>query len=124
MSCFTHIELNDQDLLNKKYSIKLLEKNIDNLSISRVLNTQILTPEFCVKYILNDHYASCVEETYICDLDVLHRQHHIKQSDLIDARLKLQEINISISDHKINKLQKSSLVHPPHEFVVDNKYIS
>lgn len=91
MSSIAHIELNDQDLLKKKYSIELLEQNIDNLSISRILNTQILTPEFCVKYILNEDYASCVEETYICDIDVLHRQPHIKQSDLMNARLKLKQ---------------------------------
>lgn len=91
MSTITHVELNDQDLLKKKYSIELLEQNIDNLSISRILNTQILTPEFCVKYILNEDYASCVEETYICDLDVLHRQPHIKQSDLMNARTKLKQ---------------------------------
>lgn len=89
MATVTHLELNDQDLLKNKYSIDLLEKNIDNLSISRILNTQILTPEFCVKYILNEDYASCVEETYICDLDVIRRQPHIKQSDLINARIKL-----------------------------------
>lgn len=90
MSVINHKELNDQDLLRNKYSIELLEKNIDNLSISRILNTQILTPEFCVKYILNEEYASCVEETYICDLDVLTRQPHIKQYDLINARIKLK----------------------------------
>lgn len=89
MSTVTHIELNDQDLLKNKYSIEVLEKNIDNLSISRILNTQILTPEFCVKYILNEEYASCVEETYICDFDVLRRQPHIKSSDLLKTRLKL-----------------------------------
>jgi len=90
MSTINHTELNDQGLLKNKYSIELLEKNIDNLSISRILNTQILTSEFCVKYILNEDYASCVEETYICDLDVLIRQPHIKHSDLIDARMNLK----------------------------------
>lgn len=90
MASITDVELNDQDLLKKKYSIELLEKNIDNLSISRILNTQILTAEFCVKYILNEEYASCVEETYICDLDVLHKQPHIKQTELSAARIKLK----------------------------------
>jgi hypothetical protein len=84
--------ITDQSLLKIKYSIEILEKNIDNLSITRILRTQILTPEFCIKYILNEDYASCVEETYICDIDVLHNQPHIKQSDLCDARKKL-EIN-------------------------------
>lgn len=84
--------ITDQSLLKTKYSIDILEKNIDNLSITRILNTQTLTPEFCIKYILNEDYASCVEETYICDIDVLHKQPHIKQSDLCDARKNL-EIN-------------------------------
>lgn len=84
----THI-INDQDLRQKKYSIQLLEENINNLSISIILHTQILTPDFCVKYILNEDYASCVEETYICDLDVLRRQPHITQDDLYNARIKL-----------------------------------
>lgn len=95
MTSISHNDLNDQDLLKKKYSIQLLEENIHNLSISRILNTQILTPEFCVKYILNEDYASCVEETYICDLDVLRRQPHIKQSDLSNARLKLASPSLS-----------------------------
>ena len=84
--------ITDQSLLKIKYSIDILEKNIDNLSITRILRTQILTPEFCIKYILNEDYASCVEETYICDIDVLHHQPHIKQIDLCDSRKKL-EIN-------------------------------
>jgi hypothetical protein len=79
--------INDQDLLKNKYPIDILEKNIDYLSISRILSTQILTPDFCVKYILNEEYASCVEETYICDLDVIQHQPHIKQEDLCKARL-------------------------------------
>ena len=82
-------EMNDQDLRKKKYSIDVLEKNIDNLSISVILRTQILTPNFCVKYILNEDYASCVEETYICDLDIMYYQPHIKQIDLINARSNL-----------------------------------
>lgn len=84
-----NIELNDQDLRKKKYSIDVLEKNINNLSISVILKTQKLTPEFCVKYILNEKYASCVEETYICDFDVIKRQPHIKSSELLVARLNL-----------------------------------
>jgi hypothetical protein len=89
MSISPEYEINDQDLRKKKYSIDLLEKNIDNLSISIILKTQILTADFCVKYILNEEYASCVEETYICDLDVLYHQPHIKHNDLYNARRNL-----------------------------------
>jgi len=80
-------EINNQDLRKKKYSIDILEKNIDNLSISTLLHSQILTPDFCIKYILNEEYASCVEEKYIDDLDVLYYQPHIKPKDLYNARL-------------------------------------
>ena len=85
-------KIQDYDLKKNKYSITILEENINYLSIKKLLYTQVLTAEFCAKYILNDEYASCVEETYICDIDVLHNQPHIKQSDLCDARKKL-EIN-------------------------------
>lgn len=88
-SIIPQIEINDQDLNKKKYSIEILENNINNLTITKILRTQKLTPEFCVKYILNDDYACCVEETYICDLDVLRYQPHIKHSDLQNARLNL-----------------------------------
>ena len=71
------IFLNDNMLRRKKYTIDLLEKNINFLSIKTLLYTQDLTPEFCVKYILNDKYASCVEDTFICIGDVLNAQKHI-----------------------------------------------
>ena len=84
-------EINDRDLRKKKYSLSLLEKNIDNLSISIILRTQFLNAEFCIKYILNEAYASCDEETYISDLDVLYYQPHIKQDDLCNARINLAQ---------------------------------
>lgn len=77
------------DLYNKKYSIEILEKNIYNLSILIILRTQLLTPDFCVKYILSEEYASTNEETYICDFDVLRHQPHITQQDLYHSRRKL-----------------------------------
>ena len=55
----------------------------------RILHTQHLTPEFCIKYILSEDYASCVEETYICDKDVLYHQPHITQEQLMEERKKL-----------------------------------
>jgi hypothetical protein len=83
-----NITINDRDLLKKKYPIQVLENNIYNLSLMRILHTQELTPEFCIKYILSEDYASCVEETYICDIDVLYHQPHIRQSQLIEERQK------------------------------------
>lgn len=87
---FKRIILNDRDLLKNKYPVSVIEDNINNLSLFRILYTQHLTPEFCIKYILNEDYASCVEETYICDKDVLYHQPHIKQEDLMEERRKQQ----------------------------------
>lgn len=85
------IILNDRDLLKNKYPVSVIEDNIDNLSLFRILYTQHLTPAFCIKYILNEEYASCVEETYICDKDVLYHQPHIKQEELMEERRKQQQ---------------------------------
>jgi hypothetical protein len=77
-----HLLLNDNMLRNKKYDITTLERNINNLSMKTILYTQYLTPEFCVKYILNDKYASCIEDTYICIGNVLNAQKHITLDDI------------------------------------------
>jgi hypothetical protein len=79
------IFLNDNMLRRKKYTIDLLEKNITFLSIKTLLYTQDLTPEFCVKYILNDKYASCHEDTFICMGDVLNAQKHITKKEIYEA---------------------------------------
>ena len=65
------------------YDIQTLEYNIDHLSLKKLLHTQTLTLDFCLKYILNpDEHASCVEDEYICREDVLHYQPHIKRTEL------------------------------------------
>ena len=46
-------QLSDYDLRQKKYTMQELIENIDNLSIKILLYTQKLTPEFCLKYIIN-----------------------------------------------------------------------
>ena len=79
------IFLNDNMLRRKKYTIDLLEKNINFLSIKTLLYTQDLTADFCVKYILNDKYASCVEETFICMGDVLNAQKHLTKKEIYEA---------------------------------------
>ena len=83
------IFLNDNMLRRKKYTVDLLEKNINFLSSKTLLYTQDLTPEFCVKYILNEKYASCVEDTFICMGDVLNAQKHITKKEIYDAFNKL-----------------------------------
>lgn len=78
-------EINDYDIRNRKYSLEVLERNIHNLSLKLLLRTQVLTADFCVEYILSEKYSS-VEETYICDGDVLRLQPHISEEELMLAK--------------------------------------
>lgn len=80
----------DFDLINNKnsYSIAELVDSVDNLSVKYLLNYQVLDAEFCAKYILNDYCATCNEDTYICTGDVLNKQKHINQAELLEACIK------------------------------------
>jgi phenylalanyl-tRNA synthetase alpha subunit len=79
------ILLNDSMLRKKKYDIEVLEKNIYNLSMKTLLYTQYLTADFCIKYILNEKYASCVEDTFLSMGDILNAQKHITRSSIYHA---------------------------------------
>jgi hypothetical protein len=67
-----HPILSDFDLRRNKYSIEELTKNINNLSIKTLLYTQKLTPEFCLKYIIN--VPKSTEEEYITEEDIIRIQ--------------------------------------------------
>jgi hypothetical protein len=58
------IKLNDIDLIKKKYPLDILIKNVNNLSATGLVNHQKLDADFCKKYILNEDYHCCVEESY------------------------------------------------------------
>lgn len=80
--------ITNQSLYKNKYSIKELENALKsdydyNLNLYYILKTQILTPEFCVKYFLSEKYASCIEETYISTDDVIKNQPHICKNELV-----------------------------------------
>ena len=79
------ILLNDSMLRKKKYDIEVLEKNIYNLSMKTLLYTQDLTADFCIKYVLNEKYASCVEDTFLSMGDVLNAQKHITRAAIYQA---------------------------------------
>ena len=85
------LNLSDIDLYNNKnaYSIAELEASVDNLSVKYLLNYQLLDAEFCAKYILSDYCATCNEDTYICNGDVLSKQPHITRLELAEACVKL-----------------------------------
>ena len=76
-------KINDYDLLPNKYDIETLTRNINHLYIKTIVNTQILTAEFCVKYILDEKYMTCIEDTYLIDFNyVLQKQPHITEAEL------------------------------------------
>ena len=75
--------INDQDLRKNKYAIDTLVCNINHLYIKTIVNTQILTAKFCVKYILDEKYMTCIEDTYLIDFNyVLQKQPHITKEEL------------------------------------------
>ena len=88
--------LSDYDLKCKKYSISELEENINYLGQWALVKYQDLTAEFCAKYILDEEYASCEEDTYICMDDILCFQRHLTKEAIIDAYNKIQTNNKTI----------------------------
>lgn len=81
---------NDQLSKKNQYNIEILEYNASHLELSKLLKTQILTPEFCITYILNpEKHGSCAEDNYFGDSDILIYQKHITQEQLIITRKQL-----------------------------------
>jgi hypothetical protein len=92
MNNYNNKMLSDNDLIKNKnfYSIAKLVASVDNLSVKYLLNYQILDAEFCAKYILNDYCATCNEDTYICNGDVLRKQPHISRLELSEACIRFR----------------------------------
>ena len=95
-----NIKVTNSDLLanRNKYSIDILEKNMveNHLDEKILLATQTLTPEFCVKYILDLNIEGGGEETYIFDVCyIINFQKHITKKELKDL--------ITISDDVVVK---------------------
>ena len=75
--------ITNSNLRQSKYSIEELEKNISNLNMKTIVNTQKLTIDFCVKYILNEEYAQCNEEVDLLTIDyVMYNQPHLNEIEL------------------------------------------
>ena len=85
----TIITISDYDLKSKKYDMFTLEKNIHHLSQWTLVKYQDLTASFCAKYILDEAYSSCEEDTYICIEDILCFQQHLNRDDIVNAYNKL-----------------------------------
>ena len=84
------MSVNDYDLKYKKYSISELEDNINYLSQWALVKYQDLTAEFCAKYILDEEYSSCEEDTYICMEDILCFQSHLTKEAITNEYNKIQ----------------------------------
>lgn len=72
-------------LKNYKKNEKYLIENIKSLSLRKILDTQILSAHFCAQYILNDIYQTTAEECNITIDDVLLKQKHLSEQDIINA---------------------------------------
>jgi len=76
------VKVTNRSLYIHKYSMDVLEQNINNLNTKSLLSTQILTPEFCVKYILDLDIDNGSEDSYIFDKNyILKKQPHITESE-------------------------------------------
>ena len=74
----TYPIIENYQLSNETFDIQTLEFNIDRLELKKLLKTQKLTPEFCIKYILNpEEHGMCREDHYICLDDIITYQPHI-----------------------------------------------
>ncbi len=71
------------DLYNNQYDMQTLKEHIFAVSLWDILRTQIVSKEFCVKYILNKNYQISKEEEEIRFQDVLQLQPHIEKRDLL-----------------------------------------
>ena len=71
------------DLYNNKYDMQTLKENIYAVSLWDILKTQVLTRDFCVKYILNKNYQMEKEDEKITFQDILRLQPHIEKRDLL-----------------------------------------
>ena len=70
--------INNLDIIQNKYSIELLQLNIDHLNLFTILRTQILTIDFVNKYIMNKKYQKTEYEKCIDRYVVGRYQQHLK----------------------------------------------
>jgi len=73
--------ITNNQLRKHKYNIKVLEENIDHLSLRTILVTQKLTADFCDKYFLSTgEFAWGEMETHFTISDIIKYQPHLSPS--------------------------------------------
>ena len=76
--------ISDFTLLKQKYDIEVLERNLEKSDKKILLATQVLTADFCIKYIWDPETDSGSEDSYIYDFNyILDFQPHLTEDDLI-----------------------------------------
>ena len=95
MHTLNSYKINNNDLLQNKYDLNIIEENILHLNKKILLCTQKLTANFCIKYILNLDIDSGSEDSYIFDKNyILERQEHITEEEFDNAFLSYYKNNI------------------------------
>lgn len=77
-------------LTTNKFNMKTLKDNIYNLNLLEIIETQVLTKDFIIKYILNKDYQLTNEEMAISIDYVLKWQKHINKLDLLEYNLNIK----------------------------------
>jgi hypothetical protein len=79
------IKITNKDLYSNKYDEATLIANINNLNKKSLLNTQILTEEFCANYIFcMDDIDDGDEDSYLFDFaHIMNTQPHLDENKLI-----------------------------------------
>jgi hypothetical protein len=93
MSKNKFISLNDDDIKKNEnmYSPEQIEYSIiyDCLSLRFLNRYQKLTPYICAKYVIfggtNEEYGDCTEDRWLDQYDILRRQKHITEDELLEA---------------------------------------
>lgn len=74
---------NTIDLKKNKYSMDVLRENIYAIGLFEILNTQTITEEFAVNYILNERFQLSDDEEKITMEYVLKMQPHLSKDKLL-----------------------------------------
>ena len=80
------MKITNSDLYKQQFSEDIILANFDNLNLKRLLRTQKLSAEFCIKYVLClDNIDSGDEDSYLFDTThILRLQPHIEKNHFIN----------------------------------------
>jgi hypothetical protein len=95
--------ITQEDLYNCKYDYDTLKTNIYAVSLLDILKSQILSAEFCIKYILKENYQLLEEEKTI-NIDMVKKyQPHLQDIDLLSNAIRVT--NKKIKDQRVDSVE-------------------